>query len=128
MPTGEWLQREASKMDIMGKFNKLDKTFKVLVIALIVLMVCVPVGLIASGTAFGEWGPDELQQAVGYVPTGFQQLTGLWSAPLDGYDLPGNHPDIPTQTPGYYVSAIVGVLVAAAIAYGIGKVIIKRND
>ena len=54
-------------MDVMGKFNKLDKTFRVLVIALIVLMVLVPIGLIASGTAFGEWGPDELQQAVGYV-------------------------------------------------------------
>ncbi len=112
----------------MGVFNKMDKTFKVLVLALIVLMVCVPVGLIASGTAFGEWGPDELQQAVGYVPAGLQQLTGLWSAPLDGYDLPGDHTTIPTQTPGYYVSAIFGVLIASAIAYGIGKVIIKRND
>ena len=35
---------------------------------------------------------------------------------------------IPTQTPGYYVSAIVGVIVVGLIAYGIGKVIIKRND
>jgi cobalt/nickel transport system permease protein/cobalt/nickel transport protein len=115
-------------MDVMGVFNKLDKTFKVLVIALIILMVLVPIGLIASGTAFGEWGPDELQQAVGFVPAGLQQLTGLWSAPLGGYDLPGQHDTIPTQTPGYYVSAIVGVLVVSTIAYGIGKAIIKRND
>ena len=63
-------------MDVMNAFNKLDKTFKVLVIALIVLVVLVPIGLIASGTAFGEWGPDELQQAVGYVPVGLQQMTG----------------------------------------------------
>ncbi len=63
-------------MDVMNAFNKLDKTFKVLVIALIGLMVLVPIGLIATGTAFGEWGPDELQQAVGYVPAGLQQLTG----------------------------------------------------
>jgi cobalt/nickel transport system permease protein/cobalt/nickel transport protein len=116
------------RMDVMGVFNKMDKTFKVLVIALIILVVLVPIGLIASGTAFGEWGPDELQQAVGYVPAGLQHLTGLWSAPLDGYDLPGDHSTIPTQTPGYYVSAIVGVLVVGLIAYGIGKVIIKRND
>jgi L-asparagine transporter-like permease len=115
-------------MDIIRAFGKLDKTFKVLVIALIILMVCVPLGLIATGTAFGEWGPDELQRAVGYVPAGFQQLTGLWNAPLDSYDLPGNHTTISTQTPGYYVSAIVGVLVAFAIVYGIGKILIKRND
>jgi cobalt/nickel transport system permease protein/cobalt/nickel transport protein len=115
-------------MDIVGEFNKLDKTFRVLVIALIVLMVCVPVGLIASGTAFGEWSPDELQQTIGYVPAGIQHLSGLWSAPLNGYDLPGDHTTLPNQTPGYYVSAIVGVVVAGLIAYGIGKVIIKRND
>jgi hypothetical protein len=115
-------------MDVMGVFNKMDKTFKVLVIALIILVVLVPVGLIASGTAFGEWGPDELQRAVGYVPAGLAHLTGLWSAPLAGYDLPGDHKTIPTQTPGYYVSAIVGVICVGLIAYGIGKVIIKRND
>ena len=115
-------------MDIMDAFNNLDKTFKVLFIALIVLMVLVPIGLIASGTAYGEWGPDELQQAVGYVPAGLQHLSGMWSAPLDGYDLPGQHDTIPTQTPGYYVSAIVGVLIASAVAYGVGKAIIKRTD
>ena len=115
-------------MDIMDAFKNLDRTFKVLVIALIVLVVLVPIGLIASGTAFGEWGPDELQQAVGFVPAGLQQMTGLWSAPLDGYDLPGDHTTIPTQTPGYYVSAIVGVVVVGLVAYGVGKVVIKRND
>ncbi|HVP95548.1 PDGLE domain-containing protein [Methanoregula sp.] len=115
-------------MDVMSVFNNMDKTFKVLVIALIGLIVLVPIGLIASGTAFGEWGPDELQQAVGFVPAGLQQMTGLWSAPLDGYDLPGDHETIPTQTPGYYVSAIVGVVAAGLIAYGVGKVIIKRDD
>ena len=115
-------------MSIKDTFNNLDRTFKVLFIALIVLMVLVPIGLIASGTAYGEWGPDELQQAVGYVPAGLQNLNGLWSAPLADYDLPGQHDTIPTQTPGYYVSAIVGVLIASAVAYGVGKAIIKRTD
>jgi hypothetical protein len=115
-------------MDIISEFNKLDKTFKVLIFALIILMICVPVGLIASGTAFGEWSPDELQQMIGYVPTGIQHLSGLWNAPLNGYDVPGNHTTIPMQTPGYYVSAIVGVLVVSIIAYMIGKILVKRND
>lgn len=115
-------------MDVVGEFNKLDKTFKVLAIALVVLMVCVPVGLIATGTAYGEWGPDELQQAVGYVPAGLQQLSNLWTPVLPDYDFPGGHDTLPEQTPGYYASAIVGVLICGGIAYVVGKVIIKRND
>jgi len=115
-------------MDIMGQFNKLDKTFRTLIICLIILMLLVPIGLIASGTAFGEWGPDELQQAVGYVPAGLAQMSGLWNPALPDYDFPGGHDTLPSQAPGYYVSAIVGVVVAGLIAYGVGKVIVKRND
>ncbi len=112
----------------MMNFRKMDRTFKVLILAMIVLVVCVPIGLIASGTAFGEWGPDELQAAIGYIPAGFGSLNGLWHAPLQDYDLPGNHETIPTQTPGYYVSAIVGALVVGGVAYLVGKSIVKRSD
>ncbi len=106
----------------------MDKTLKILIIGMIVLVICVPVGLIAGGTAFGEWGPDELHAAIGYIPAGFQSFNGIWHAPLNGYDLPGDHETIPTQTPGYYVSAIAGVLIVAGVAFLVGKAIIKRND
>jgi len=46
----------------------MDKTLKVLIIAMAVLVIIVPIGLIATGTAFGEWGTDELQESIGYVP------------------------------------------------------------
>ena len=106
----------------------MDKTFKILIIALAVLVVFVPIGLIASGTAFGEWGPDELQQAVGYVPAGLQQLSDLWHPLLPDYDFPGGHDTMPSQTPGYYVSAIVGVLICAGVGDLVAKAIIKRTD
>ena len=112
----------------MIDFKNLSPSFKILIYAMIVLVICVPVGLIASGTAFGEWGTDELQQDYGSVPAGFASLTGLWHAPLDGYDLPGNHETIPTQTPGYYVSAIVGCLVVGGVAFLVSKALIKRSD
>jgi cobalt/nickel transport system permease protein/cobalt/nickel transport protein len=115
-------------MSIMDTFNKLDKTFRTLIICLIVLMLLVPIGLIATGTAFGEWGPDELRQAVGYVPAGLQQMSGLWTPAMPDYNFPSGGDTLPEQTPGYYASAIVGVLVVGLIAYGIGKVIVKRND
>ena len=64
---------------------------------------------------------------VGYVPAGLQHMSGIWSAPLDGYDLPGDHTTVPEQAPGYYVSAIVGVLLCAGVLYGVGKVIAKQD-
>jgi len=112
----------------MIDFKSMSKSYKILIYVMIILVICVPIGLIASGTAFGEWGPDELQQDIGFVPAGFASLNGLWHAPLDGYDLPGDHETIPTQTPGYYVSAIVGCLVVGGVAFLVSKALVKRND
>ena len=107
----------------------MDKTLKILIIAMAVLIVIVPIGLLATGTAYGEWGPDELQEAVGYVPSGLAQLSDLWHPVLPDYDFAtGDHDTLPTQAPGYYVSAIVGVLICAGVAYVIGKAMIKRTD
>ncbi|MFZ1127185.1 PDGLE domain-containing protein [Methanoregula sp.] len=106
----------------------MDKTLKVLIIAMAVLVIIVPIGLIATGTAFGEWGPDELQQAVGFVPAGLQQLSDLWHPLLPDYDFPGGHETLPTQAPGYYISAIVGVLICAGVGYLVAKAIIRRTD
>ncbi len=106
----------------------MDKTLKVLIIAMAVLVIIVPIGLIATGTAFGEWGPDELQQAVGFVPAGLQQLSDLWHPLLPDYDFPGGHENLPTQAPGYYISAIVGVLICAGVGYLVAKAIIRRTD
>ena len=115
-------------MNHMEVFNTMDKTFKVLVIALAALIIVVPIGLIATGTAYGEWGPDELQQAVGYVPAGLEHLSSLWTPLLPDYDFPGGHDTLPSQAPGYYASAIIGVLICASVGYLLAKAIIKRTD
>ena len=112
----------------MIDFKNMDKTFKVLIYAMIALIILVPIGLIATGTAYGEWGPDELQQAVGYVPSGLAQLSNLWTPAMPDYDFPGGHDTLPAQAPGYYASAIVGVIIVAGLAFLVGKAIVKRND
>jgi predicted PurR-regulated permease PerM len=106
----------------------MDRTFKVLLIALVVLIVIVPVGLIATGTAYGEWGPDELQQAIGYVPTGLDQLSSLWTPLLPDYDFPGGHDTLPGQAPGYYFSAIFGGLICAGAGYLVARAIVRKTD
>ncbi len=77
-------------------------------IVLIALIVLTPMGLLAPGTAWGEWGRDELEQlGLGYIPTGFDQWSSLWSAPIPDYDIPAlNNPTL-----AYIVSAVFGVAI-----------------
>jgi len=80
--------------------------------AVLVGMVCLsPLGLLASGTAWGEWGIDEIKEAVsgggplGYVPGGM--ANGIrYSAPLPDYSVEG----LP-EAAGYILSAIAGAAI-----------------
>jgi cobalt/nickel transport system permease protein len=54
------------------------------------LIVLSPLGLLAGGSAWGEWGAAELKKMLGFIPSGMQRLAGSWShAPLADYSLPG---------------------------------------
>jgi len=78
---------------------------------IIALVVASPLGLLAAGSAWGEWGPDEIKDAVnggkplGFVPAGMEN--GFhFSAPMQDYGLKGV-PDIF----GYIISAILGAAI-----------------
>jgi cobalt/nickel transport system permease protein len=93
-----------------GSFRRL----RALWVALAVLIVATPLGLLAPGTAWGEWGSDEFAAlGLGFVPQGLMQLEGLWGAPLRDYDLPAlGNPNL-----GYILSAVVGILVVAVVTW-----------
>ena len=73
------------------------------------LIAACPLGLLATGTAWGEWGADEIAEivtdgkALGYTPNGLE--TG-WSldVPMPDYALEGMN-----ETLAYILSAIIGV-------------------
>lgn len=82
------------------------------VYAFIVGLVCLsPLGLLASGTAWGEWGLDEIKRvvsggkALGYVPAGMNSGFNF-SAPLPDYSISGL-PDVA----GYLLSAVAGAAI-----------------
>ncbi len=78
------------------------------------LIVFTPLGLLAPGTAWGEWSAQELTRlGLAAVPKGLARLSGLWSAPAPGYNLPalGN-----AQT-AYVFSAVVGALLTVGLAW-----------
>jgi len=106
----------------------MDKNTKILIIGLIALIVFVPIGLIATGEAYGEWGADYIQDHFGFIPSGFNSLQGLWNAPLQDYGLPGQGDTFADMTPGYYLSAIVGVVLAGGLLYVGAKTLVKNKD
>ena len=82
---------------------------------LIALIVAVPLGLLASGTAWGEWGSEELQARIGYVPEGFGRIGGVWKGILPDYALPGVGGAGAVIV--YVLSAVVGVGILAGVAW-----------
>jgi len=88
--------------------------WRVLWIFLAALIVIVPIGLLAPGTAWGEWGTDELTSlGLAFIPQGMAKLSGLWSAPLPDYDLPS----LGNANLGYILSAAVGILVIVTVVW-----------
>lgn len=96
------------------------KSQRNLAIGLLLFIVLTPLGLLAAGTAYGEWAPEELKAKIGFVPPGLEKLSGIWNAPLSGYSLPGLNPVI-----GYYFAAVIGVLLCMVILYFMSKRIAK---
>lgn len=90
------------------------------VYGLIFALVCLtPLGLIATGTAWGEWGTDEIKEILGYVPE--RMKTGFsFESVMPDYAVKGM-PDIAA----YILSAIAGVAILLILFKIIGS--IKKN-
>lgn len=106
----------------------MDKLTRNLAIGLVLLIIIAPIGLIASGTAYGEWASDELKDKIGYVPHGVEELADLWHAPMKDYNIP-NGPSFenskPVASAGYILSALIGVIISGGLLYFIGKKVAK---
>jgi hypothetical protein len=91
--------------------------------ALGILILLTPVGLIATGPAWGEWTTGEMKGQIGFVPGGLSALTDLWQAPLSGYAAGG-----PPSAVAYILSALVGVILTAGIAWALTKWLASREQ
>lgn len=93
--------------------------------ALGALIILCPLGLIATGTAFGEWGLDELAEGeVGFIPQGLAKFADFWQhAVLPDYSIPGMTNTFTQSAIGYIVSAIVGVVLVFIIISLLGKIV-----
>lgn len=104
----------------------MDRIVKNLTIGLIVLMILSPLGLLAVGDTFGEWGADELDKlGVSAAPTGLEELADFWSAPMPDYAFPNGDESMSILSVAYILSAIIGVVIGGGILYYVGKKVAK---
>lgn len=108
----------------------MEKLLRNLLIGLAILIVLVPLGLLAVGTAFGEWGPEELVEEAGLnaIPAGLENLAGVWSAPIPDYALATLGEEFLGLSIGYWLSAIIGVILCAGVLVLIGRVITSSSS
>lgn len=100
------------------------KQHRKLWLALGALIVLSPLGLIASGTAFGEWGLDQLEEKSGFIPAGLAKMAGLWQhAPLPDYGIAGMDASFLQSGLGYFFSAVVGVVLVVGVISLLNKMI-----
>src|SRR5579862_2517195 len=85
------------------------------------LLQCTPLGILAAGTAWGEWSASDLanggsrakistasgnHEPPAFIPPGLQKLASLWTAPFPGY------------APGFIKSPFLGYLLSGMFAVG----------
>mgnify|MGYP001765872367 CR=1 FL=1 len=103
---------------------------------LLALVLLSPLGLLlpewlGAGSAWGEWGGEEVSKLIGYVPEGMARLGSLWRAPIPDYSAPGGvEVPWPLQAAWYLGSALIGALLLAAVLSVVRWVIARteRHD
>ena len=89
-----------------------------------VLILLTPIGALAPGTAWGEWGSQELKATIGYAPANLEKLGGLWRSAMPGYATPG----ISNALLGYLIAAVVGTALTVGVAFTVGALLARRGE
>ena len=115
------------------RFNIDDMaTIKKLWIGIGILALLSPLGLFmpslfGAGSAWGEWGLEEIKKLIGFIPEGMQKLAELWKSPLHDYTVPGQKPGVAHESLGYILSAVIGIAITAGLAYIIARLLGRKN-
>ena len=103
------------------------RQYKAFILGIAVLVILAPLGLISTGTAWGEWGTDEIQAMVGYVPSGLDRLSQIWQAVLPDYSVPGLKEGFLHSSMGYILSAVVGIVFICVIMFVSSRFVSKKD-
>lgn len=79
------------------------------------MVILSPLGLLTTGTAFGEWGTDEVKRILGYVPDGMAQVADKWHSLFPDYSIPHLGETRLAMSVGYIASAVIGMAIISAL-------------
>ncbi len=93
-------------------------------IALAVLAVLSPLGILAIGSAWGEWDMETIQDLTGHAPEGMQEARdNRPDAPFQEYEVPGLSGNWLQTGAGTILSALIGAGITAASAIVLHRIV-----
>ncbi|MGE5173071.1 MAG: PDGLE domain-containing protein [Betaproteobacteria bacterium] len=115
-----------------GEIEAGKRTVRRLWIGIGILVLLSPLGIIipsyfGAGGAWGEWGLDQIEKLVGFVPEGMKRISHAWKAPMTNYAVPGQGQGLIHGGLGYFVAAIVGISATAGLVYLLAKLLVRKN-
>lgn len=110
-----YLWRNFPEFADQKRVARADKPLRLWAVFLVILLLT-PLGLIATGSAWGEWDSETLEKLVGYIPAGIVRFgEGLLNPLIPDYTLPGREGKA-WEVLSYILSALVGATLTALIA------------
>jgi cobalt/nickel transport protein len=105
---------------------------KKLWIGLLVMALLSPLGILLpekfkAEEAWGEWGTDQLEKLLGFIPEGLKKWADLWKAPIPDYNLGGEEASMTVQVVSYIFSGLLGIGVCAFVVYTVSRFIAKHD-
>ena len=110
----------------------MTKFQKKLWIALLVMALLTPLGILLpekfkAEEAWGEWGANQLEKLVGYIPEGLKKVADLWKAPIPDYNFGGEEASMTLQVVSYIVSGLLGIASCAFVVFMVSRYIAKHG-
>jgi hypothetical protein len=109
----------------------MTKFQKKILIWLIALMICSPIGiflpqLFNANDAWGEWDVQSIREKTGTVPEGMAKDAAMWKAPIPDYKIKEDA-SLFNQSFQYAISGIVGITFAILITYALTKLLARHE-
>ncbi len=108
-----------------GLFYGGEGRMRPLWIAFMIIVCLVPIGLVATGTPWGEWSMEEVKDILGYLPSGMAQSGPGWRGLLPDYSIPGVEGRLGGVL-AYIFSALAGSVVVVFLIYLWGRLWRRR--
>ena len=92
-----------------------------------IMIILTPLGLLADGTAWGEWSGEDLTTTLGFVPQGIEQAGDWWKAAFPDYSMKFLGEGDMADRAGYIMSAVLGSGFIYGVTLILGKMLAKTN-